>query len=218
VARLRTALSTRQGPWGAALLEPEVLLALARTPPVDAAALADVPGVGSALAERWGRVILEALRSSPVERTAGAASPRRLALEAWRRRTARAGGVPEYVVMRDATLEALLTADPRDGRALAAVPGMGPRALAKHGEALLALIAAVPSDGYLLPEDPGASLMAGPCDVTAAGRIALQDFRRGDRRSAERRAGDRRADGSPSLLLTDAERRQVDRRRGDRRR
>jgi ATP-dependent DNA helicase RecQ len=277
VARLRAALSTRQGPWGATLLEPEVLLALARTPPVDAAALADVPGVGSALAERWGRVILDALRSSPIERTAGAASPRRLALEAWRRRTARAAGVPEYVVLRNATLEALLTADPRDGRALAAVPGLGPRALAKHGEALLALIAAVSSDGYLLPmdqgdveileriesgervfrpgsggdvprrlfealvsqlrdlrdrglvdmpersvayaadEDAGAYLMAGPCYVTAAGRSALQDFRRGDRRSADRRAGDRRA-GSPSLPLTDAERRQAERRQSDRRR
>ena len=53
-----------RGPWGAALLEPEVLLALARDPPPDAAALADVPGVGAALAERWGKAILDALESA----------------------------------------------------------------------------------------------------------------------------------------------------------
>ncbi|MEO6058182.1 MAG: HRDC domain-containing protein, partial [Gemmatimonadales bacterium] len=60
-------------------------------------------------------------------------------------------GVPEYVVLRDAVLEALVTDGPRDGRALAAVPGLGPRAVAKHGAALLALIAATAPDDYLAP-------------------------------------------------------------------
>ncbi|MEP7176571.1 MAG: RecQ family ATP-dependent DNA helicase, partial [Gemmatimonadales bacterium] len=137
LSRLRTALAAHRGPWAGALLEPEVLLALARTPPADAAALADVPGVGVALVERWGRVILTALGPVCAPSARPISSARRQALEAWRRRTACLAGVPEYVVLRDAVLEALVTDGPRDGRALAAVPGLGPRAVAKHGAALL---------------------------------------------------------------------------------
>ncbi|HET7240574.1 MAG TPA: ATP-dependent DNA helicase RecQ, partial [Gemmatimonadales bacterium] len=62
LARLGTVVMARRGPWGAPILEPEVMLALARRPPADGPALADVPGVGSALAERWGGAILGALR------------------------------------------------------------------------------------------------------------------------------------------------------------
>jgi hypothetical protein len=58
-------------------------------------------------------------------------------------------------VLRDAAVAALATCDVRDGRALAALPGLGPRTLAKHGEALLGLIAAHPPDHYLLPMDQG---------------------------------------------------------------
>ena len=152
LARLRAALSGHRGPWNAALVEPETLLALARDPPRDAAALADVPGVGAALAERWGKTILDALESGQA-RAPACSSPRRVALEAWRRRAARQAGVPEYLVLRNATLDALVAADPRDAQGLARVPGLGPRALAKHGGALLELIAAIPSGGYLLPMD-----------------------------------------------------------------
>jgi hypothetical protein len=48
----------------------------------------------------------------------------------------------------------------------------GPRALAKHGEALLRLIAAYPADRYLLPMDQG--------DAEILERV---ERRRGDRRS-----------------------------------
>ena len=276
LARLRAALSSRRGPWGSALVEPEVLLSLARTPPADAAALADVAGVGAALAERWGGTILAALGSIPAPR-ATPSSPRRAALESWRRRTAREAGVPEYVVLGNAALDALAASDARDARALAAVPGLGPRALAKHARALLDLIAAAPPVGYLVPmdqgdaeilerieagervfrpgtggesarrifealvrqlrelrdrgfvdmpersvayaadEEAGAFLMAGPCYLTEAGRTALQEFRRGERRQADRRGGDRRSpDGSAERA--EAERRQAERRQGDRRR
>ena len=74
-----------------------------------------------------------------------AAGPRHRALVAWRRRVALAAGVPEYVVLRDSALRALATTDVADGAALAAIPGLGPRAFAKHGEELLRLIAAHPA-------------------------------------------------------------------------
>ena len=84
-----------------------------------------------------------------------AGGPRRRALDRWRDGVAVELGVPRYVVLRDAAVAALATCDVRDGRALAALPGLGPRALAKHGEALLRLIAAHPPDHYLLPMDQG---------------------------------------------------------------
>jgi hypothetical protein len=58
-------------------------------------------------------------------------------------------------VLRNAAVDALATADVRDGAALAAIPGLGPRALAKHGEELLRLIAAHAPGRYLLPMDQG---------------------------------------------------------------
>ena len=57
------------------------------------------------------------------------------------------------------TLAALAAADLPDLRALAGVPGLGPRTLAKHGETLLRLIAAHPPDRYLLPTEPGHARM-----------------------------------------------------------
>ena len=174
LARLGAVVAVRRGPWGTPILEPEVMLALARQPPADGAALADVPGVGSALAERWGGAILGALRGATrgaagaLARVAGRGSgqsrlsgdadvtqggPRRQALDRWRDGVAVELGVPRYVVLRDAAVAALATGDVRDGRALAALPGLGPRTLAKHGEALLRLIAAHPPDHYLLPMD-----------------------------------------------------------------
>ncbi|HUR94535.1 MAG TPA: ATP-dependent DNA helicase RecQ [Gemmatimonadales bacterium] len=159
MVRLRAALSSRPGPWGAALIEPETMLTLARTPPSSAAALAAVPGIGCALAERWGRVILGALDAGPAAPSGEAAHPRRQALENWRARVARAAGVPAYVIIGDETIAALLHADPKDLRALADIPGMGPRALAKHGTELLALIAEAPSAGYLEPTNGGGAGM-----------------------------------------------------------
>jgi ATP-dependent DNA helicase RecQ len=158
LVRLRAALGHRVGPWGSVLLEPEALLALARHPPPDAAALADVPGVGAALAARWGGAILRALdaaASPSAGGTGGSGGARRQALEAWRCRVARSAGIPAYLVLRNATVDALATAHVADGAALAAIPGLGPRALAKHGEALLRLIAAHPPGRYLLPMDQG---------------------------------------------------------------
>jgi hypothetical protein len=91
--------------------------------------LADVPGVGSHIAERYGRLILGALERAPVapERDP-AGDPVALALEQWRATVAREMGVPAYVVLGDRALAALAAppgeSDPR------AVPA-GPRFRAK---------------------------------------------------------------------------------------
>ena len=168
LSRLRAVVAAQRGPWGAPILEPEVLLALARQPPADGATLADVPGVGSALAARWGGAILGALRGADQghgrepsraqgleQRPPLPTGHRRRSLERWRERVAADLGVPAYVVLRNAAVAALALSDARDARALAALPGLGPRTLAKHGEALLRLIAAHPPDHYLLPMDQG---------------------------------------------------------------
>ena len=115
-----------------------MLLRLAENPPADAAALADVPGVGPALAERLGRTILAALgslrtgvQSKPTE------DPVCSALESWRAGVARQLGVPEYVVLADAVLRTIASECPQSRDELARIPGLGPRTLAKFGEDLL---------------------------------------------------------------------------------
>lgn len=275
LARLRAAVGECRGAWGAALLEPEVLLALARHPPADPGSLADVPGVGPSLAARWGRAILGALGSAA--RSGPPAGPRRSALEAWRRQVARDAGVPAYQVLADAAVEWLSRVAHDAPDPLKGAPGLGPRARTKYGEELRRVVAAYPPDRYLVPmdqgdaeilerihagermfrpgadssarrvfealvaqlrelrerglidmpersvayssdENPGAYLMAGPCFVTQAGRAALEEFRRGDRRHADRRSGDRRSGAAAPLPFTEADRRRGERRRGDRRR
>ena len=74
--------------------------------------------MGSALAARWGGIILQALGPVsvvPLDRPLG---PRRRALEEWRRGAAAELGVPAYVVLRDATLDLLAASDAADVAAL----------------------------------------------------------------------------------------------------
>jgi ATP-dependent DNA helicase RecQ len=141
LSRLRAALASRRGPWGGALLEPDVLLALARRPPATAAALAEVPGVGPALAERLGGTILRALGTLPVGgEPRPHETPLRAALETWRSRAAAQMGVAPYLILGDGALETLATAAPvEDGSALR-LAGLGPRARRKFGDDLLRLL------------------------------------------------------------------------------
>jgi ATP-dependent DNA helicase RecQ len=139
LGRLRQALGGRAGPWGGCLLEPDVLLRLARDPPRGAGALADVPGVGPTVAERYGGTILGALGvngpgGQSVERDAA-----EQALEEWRAAVAREMGVPTYFVLGDRALAQLATGDP-DGQG---VPGStpGPRFRAKFDAELRRLLA-----------------------------------------------------------------------------
>jgi ATP-dependent DNA helicase RecQ len=66
-------------------------------------------------------------------------SPLLEALRNWRLATARAHGVPAYVVFHDATLEAIAAARPRTLEELREISGIGAAKLARYGEALLAL-------------------------------------------------------------------------------
>ena len=126
--RLRQVLGGRAGPWGGCLLEPAVLLQLARNPPATAAALADVPGVGPAIAEQYGGLILGALERTPESRGPSVSDPVAEALEQWRTAVAREMGVPAYVVLGDRALAALAAAP--GNSETRAVPA-GPRFRAK---------------------------------------------------------------------------------------
>jgi ATP-dependent DNA helicase RecQ len=79
-------------------------------------------------------------------RAAEAAAPGDAALfeglRAWRARTAKALGVPAYVVLPDATLAAIASARPASEDALLEVKGVGPRKLADYGGEVLAIVRA----------------------------------------------------------------------------
>jgi DNA helicase-2/ATP-dependent DNA helicase PcrA len=92
------------------------------------------------LAESRARVRASA---TPVAPKAGRnADPQVLeALKSWRSATARATGVPAYVVFHDTTLAAVAEAKPRDRAGLLALPGVGPVKVERYGDALLSLVA-----------------------------------------------------------------------------
>jgi ATP-dependent DNA helicase RecQ len=137
---LRRALAGRRGPWGGCLVEPDVLLRLASHPPASAAALADVPGVGPALAQRYGATILSALGVVLVSGDREQQGPAWTALSQWRDRVARTLGTPAYAVVTDTTLRALASADPFAPDPLNRIPGLGPRARKNYGDELLQLL------------------------------------------------------------------------------
>jgi ATP-dependent DNA helicase RecQ len=137
LARLRDALAGRRTVWGGCPLEPDVLLRLAKSPPPDAASLADVPGVGAAVTERLGGAILRALSRAGPERDSPSNDPAFSALEKWRAGVAREMGVPAYAIVSDAVLRAISEARPKNRSELARIRGLGPRVLAKFGDDLL---------------------------------------------------------------------------------
>jgi DNA helicase-2/ATP-dependent DNA helicase PcrA len=62
-------------------------------------------------------------------------------LKAWRLETARATGMPAYVILHDATIETIAGIRPQTETQLAAVPGIGPAKLETHGDAILEICA-----------------------------------------------------------------------------
>jgi DNA helicase II / ATP-dependent DNA helicase PcrA len=62
-------------------------------------------------------------------------------LRAWRLERSRADSVPAYVVLTDATLEAVATRRPDREGALVSIPGIGAAKLQRYGDALLDLVA-----------------------------------------------------------------------------
>jgi ATP-dependent DNA helicase RecQ len=143
--RLRRALADKKAVWSGCPLEPGVLLRLARQPPADAASLADVPGVGPALAARLGGTILRALAPGGVA-IATEDDSALVVLTEWRAGVAREMGIPPFLVVRDAVLRAVSAGRPANRMELARISGVGPRLLAKFGEDLLRLIGDVCSD------------------------------------------------------------------------
>jgi ATP-dependent DNA helicase RecQ len=75
-------------------------------------------------------------------------------LRAWRRERSRADGVPAYVVLTNATLEAVCRSLPEDEDSLLAVPGMGPARVERYGGELLELVAAAPREAASRPALP----------------------------------------------------------------
>jgi ATP-dependent DNA helicase RecQ len=137
LTRLRRALAERKTVWGGCPIEPDVLLELAKHPPARAAALADVPGVGAALAERLGGTILRALGTGCPAATEVEEDPVLASLQRWRGGIAETMGVPEYAVIPDGVLHAIASAQPRSRLDLARIKGVGPRTLARFGDDLL---------------------------------------------------------------------------------
>ncbi|HEU5305064.1 MAG TPA: RecQ family ATP-dependent DNA helicase, partial [Gemmatimonadales bacterium] len=141
LTRLRQALAGRKAIWGGCLLEPDVLLRLAQSPPPDAAALADVAGVGPALTERFGGTILTALGVGKPQSAKPDGNPSVVSLREWRAGVARVMGVPPHVVMSNGVLQAIAEARPRSRLELARIRGVGPRTLSKYADDLLFLAA-----------------------------------------------------------------------------
>jgi ATP-dependent DNA helicase RecQ len=143
LARLRDALAGRTTVWSGCPLEPEVLLRLARCPPKGDATLADVPGVGLAITERLGGLILRALWPDSIvsaEPATPGNDPLLESLTSWRAGVAREMAVPPYVVLPNAVLQSISETRPQNRAELARIRGVGPRTLAKFGDHLLRLV------------------------------------------------------------------------------
>ena len=107
-------------------------------------------------------------------------------------------------------------------------PGATTEAARVSFEAMVAHLRELRGRGFIdMPErsltqtediEAGAYLMAGPCYLTEAGRLALDEFRRSGRRGEDRRHADRRQVIPPPPPPDAGDRRTGDRRRGDRRR
>jgi superfamily II DNA helicase RecQ len=63
-------------------------------------------------------------------------------LRDWRRRLARASGVPPHVLLHDSTVQAIAARRPATAEELLAVPGLGPVKVARYGPAILEVVAA----------------------------------------------------------------------------
>jgi hypothetical protein len=138
--------------WSGCPLEPDVLLRLARQPPGDTGSLADVPGVGPALAARLGGTILRALASGGVVAPNSDDDPRLAAMITWRAGVAREMGVPPFMVVGDAVLRDIAAARPESRLDLARIHGVGPRLLAKFADDLLRLSTGVKGETPSLRE------------------------------------------------------------------
>ena len=125
------------------LFDAATLARLAEMPPASASGLADVPGVGPVIAERYGAAILTALGvAAGVAAHADPTDPVAGALGRWRAEVAEAAAIPPYAVITDRVLARIAELRPATRGELARIEGVGPRTLIKHGERILAAVAA----------------------------------------------------------------------------
>jgi superfamily I DNA/RNA helicase len=89
------------------------------------------------LSASGGRGLLE--EASTADPASAAVAER---LRDWRRRLARASGVPPHVLLHDATVLAIAARRPATAEELLAVPGLGPVKVARYGPAILEVVAA----------------------------------------------------------------------------
>ncbi len=99
------------------------------------------PGPGR-LSVKWGESVAIGGVTGPI-RPGDVGADQRLmeVLKRWRLETARAQGVPAFVVLTDASLEELARRRPRSEGELLSVKGIGPARLDAYGDDLLALLA-----------------------------------------------------------------------------
>ena len=94
------------------------------------------------------RVVVAVPGAEPPAIRTGGAGPGdpevRERLRRWRLERARADGVPAYVVLHDATLDALASSLPSSLAELGRVKGFGPAKLERYGEDVLAVVGAAP--------------------------------------------------------------------------
>src|SRR5512147_681016 len=83
-------------------------------------------------------------------------------LRAWRRETAKAHGVPAYVIYHDATLLELARACPGSLGRLRGVPGIGAAKLDRYGQALLEICRAHAAEHGLVAQEDVASVADAP--------------------------------------------------------
>jgi ATP-dependent DNA helicase RecQ len=96
------------------------------------------------------------------------------ALRAWRGETAKAHGVPAYVIFHDATLAAIAAACPRDVAALRRIPGFGAKKLEHYAEAILERCQAHAAEHGLAEAAP-VKPVAAPTAPTAPAYPGLND-------------------------------------------
>jgi len=68
-------------------------------------------------------------------------------LRAWRAQTARAAGLPPYVIFHDATLAAIAAVHPESHSDLAGISGVGAKKLERYGDDLLRVLSDTSAPG-----------------------------------------------------------------------
>ncbi|MGE0552395.1 MAG: RecQ family ATP-dependent DNA helicase [Gemmatimonadales bacterium] len=147
--RLLAVSRAADAPWPSGLLDAGTVARLAADPPDSIEGLAAFPGVGPAVAARFGPVLLAALSdgeerpipTSPVIGSPDGATASLLeALVAWRDARARELVVAPVEVASLAVLRSIAEARPADRRALGRLPGVGPRFLIADADPVLEIV------------------------------------------------------------------------------